>query len=607
MRVSILLFFVAIPALAGGHWVINGPDGGSVRRLAFDPADPAVAYAAATNGLFRSADGGQHWAAAPALLGTTVLDVAVAKSDPQVVFAASPDGLYKSSDRGASFRLANSSGSFRLALSAQSADVVYSLTTGGPIQSIDGGATFGAHGSGFPSGQVTGLVVDPQDSSVVYAAFPSSAGVYKSTDGGAHWAQANNGLTATQVFVLAIDPTDGRTLYAGGGTSTLYKSSNGAASWTAVPNGQSDWTYSAIEVSPSSPSTLLAATSRGVFRSTDAGASWTRAEGIPSTTASSAAVDPTNPARFLAALAVHVYRTGDGGATAALAESGLRSFQTSWIAADPHDDAVIYATSPAGFARSADHGRTWSLTTSTAPRLIAVDANASSLYATASNSVVRSIDGGATWSAFGSGLPAGVSPQFLTADPQLSGTLYAVVNGDVYKKVGDGAWAGRNAGLPGSLDFVIVDPHVSSTVYAGGPFGVFKSVDGAASWVAANNGLTGLNTLGLAVDPFDSRHVFAWSPTKGFVSADGGASWAPDPGVRGDRWFDPSAAGVVYSNNFDGLRRSADGGKTWSLLADGLPRSHSLFAIGAGGTPYLADFSGGVFVFQFVRQRAVGR
>jgi len=594
------LFFFALPAL--GDWTIHGPDGGSVKRLAFDPADPSIVYAAASNGLFRSGDGGQHWVGAPALLGTGMLDVAVAKSDPRMVFAASPDGLYKSIDRGLSWSTVQANGSFHVAVSAQHANVVYSVSLSGPVMSSDGGATFGSRGSGLPAGLASAIAVDPQNDTTVYVAFPSSSGVYKSTDSGAHWTQANSGLTAPQVFSLAMDPTDGKTLYAGGRAPAFFKSTDGAASWTPLNPGLGELTCSDIEVSAGTPSNLLAATTRGVLRSTDGGTSWARGDGFEDAETFAVAIDPTQPAKFLAALAVHVYRTADGGATRALSDAGLSSFSTRWIATDPHDDAVVYAAGPAGLARSADHGRSWTISTAITPERVAVDANASTLYAASGNTVYRSVDSGGTWSAFSNGLP-GVAAQFLAADPQISGTLFAVVNGAVYKVAGDGAWVSRNDGLPGALDYVTVDPHSSSTLYAGGPDGVFKSNDGGVHWAAANQGLTGLNSVGLAVDPFDSRHLFAWSPTRDFESTDGGANWSPALGSSGDRIFHPAMAGVVYGSRFNDVQRSNDGGKTWTSLASGLPKSHSLFAIGAGGTIYVGATSGGVFVFETPARR----
>ncbi|MCU1347812.1 MAG: hypothetical protein JWO56_842 [Acidobacteria bacterium] len=78
-------------------------------------------------------------------------------------------------------------------------------------------------------------------------------------------------------------------------------------------------------------------------------------------------------------------------------------------------------------------------------------------------------------------------------------------------------------------------------------------------------------------------------------------------GPRGSRAFDPSAAGVVYASTFDDVQRSTDGGTTWSRMGGGMPRTHSLFTVGAGGALYLGGSSGGVFVHHFVRLRAVGK
>jgi photosystem II stability/assembly factor-like uncharacterized protein len=338
--------------------------------------------------------------------------------------------------------------------------------------------------------------------------------------------------------------------------------------------------------------------------SADGGASWSRGAGMADANAAAVASDPANPAKFLVAISFHLYRTADAGATSVLSESGLTSFFTQSLAADPRDGAVIYAAGPAGLARSGDSGRTWTLSTALQPSLVAVDANSSTIYAVA-GTVHRSIDGGQTWSVFNAGLP-GASPFFLAADPQLSGALYTVVNGAVYKKIGDDAWVSRSSGLGDSIDFVTVDPHSSSTVYAGGPPGLFKSSNGAATWAPINNGLTGLNAFGLAVDPFDSSHLFAWS-TQVFESFDAGANWTrrSDANLRGPIIFDPSASGIAYANTFLGILRSTDAGKTWYALGSAEPKSHSLFALGASGTHYLADSLGGVFVFRFTRERAV--
>ena len=606
LRFGLAVFLVAaLPAFAGNRWLINGPDGGTVNRLVFDPADSSIVYAGASNGLFRSSDGGRHWAGAPLILGTTILDVAVAKSDPRVVFAASTYGLYKTSDRGSTWHLVNASESFRVAVSAQNPNVVYAVTFNGPVQSTDGGVTFAARGAGLPGGVASALTVDPRNDAVAYAAFQAVNGIFATSDGGAHWAQAGSGLEA-RVFSIVVDPDDSATIYAGG--SSLFKSTNGGASWSPLDTRIAGLTAAWLSISPTAPSTIVAATNHGVLRSGDGGTSWNRVNSLAENNALAVAVNPADANIFLSSLSLHVYRSTGGGATSVVSDAGLASFFTRSIALDPTDDAIVYDAGPAGFARSTDHGRTWSLSTNLLNVImVAVDANPSIVYAI-SETVQRSSDGGTTWSRFGTGLPQGATPFFIAADPQVSGTLYVVVNGSVYKKAGDDAWIGRTAGLDPSMDFVTIDPRNSSTLYAGGPTGVFKSTNGGTSWAGANTGLTGLNAIGLAVDPFDSQHLFAWSPTQVFESFNGAASWALlTSGPRGTRTFDPFVAGAVYASEFNKVQRSADGGTTWFPLTDGLPRTHSIFAVGARGTPYVGDSSGGVFAYQSFRTRAVGR
>jgi len=114
------------------------------------------------------------------------------------------------------------------------------------------------------------------------------------------------------------------------------------------------------------------------------------------------------------------------------------------------------------------------------------------------------------------------------------------------------------------------DPRI---IFAGTPYGLYKSTDRGASFRLVNDAgsfhlaVSGGNVVGLAADP----------------------------------------SGVAYANNFAAVQRSTDGGKTWYALSAGQPKSHSLFAIGTAGTPYLADSSGGVFVFRLLRERAVGK
>lgn len=620
VRSAALFLLFALPALGGfNRWTISGPESaGAAKQIVFDPGDSSIVYCATLNGLFRSTDHGVHWSAVAELFPTTVFNVAVAQANPSRVYAATVLGIYRSDDRGVTWRIVNSAATVFVAVSPQNSNVVYSLALGGAVRSDDGGMTFGPKGSEAPTNSNV-VVIDPQSPDTAYAGSLANGGIWKTTDGGAHWTFGiNNGFNARQVYWLAIDPSNGSTLYAGVQFDGIYKTTNGGAAWTKLPTDFPNASGFSLAVDPRSPETLLAGTGRGALKSADGGATWTRLElpGGADDTVGAVAVDPLSSANVLVNPSGNVLRSTDGGATFTDATSGILSFAADAIVADRHDESIVYAAGFSGFYKSTDHGRSWSVSTTVRPRYLALDADSSILYAVAADTVQRSTDGGATWTAFNAGLPSGVllslrRPVFLVADPQLAGTLYTIVGGSAYKKVGDDPWIARGSGSSGTISFLTIDPHDSSTLYATGSAGLSKSTNGGESWSSANANLnlgSAILPIGLSVDPFDSRHLFTWSMVADYQSTDGGASWLPfTPPFNGSAIvFDAAHPGVIYANTTGTLHRSTDGGKTWGSLQSAGLYLHFLFAVGPRGTTlYAGGPSGGVFVYQFARGRAV--
>src|SRR6185436_2606801 len=99
----------------GATWTNIGYAGGLaecfVGAVAFDPADPAIAYIGGENGLYRSADGGSSFSLR--MSGGFWTAIAVAAADPHIVYAArhgaydtADPRIYRSSDRGLTWVLA---------------------------------------------------------------------------------------------------------------------------------------------------------------------------------------------------------------------------------------------------------------------------------------------------------------------------------------------------------------------------------------------------------------------------------------------------------------------------------------------------------------------
>ena len=140
-------------------------------------------------------------------------------------------------------------------------------------------------GPGNVGGRTRALVFDPTNPDVMYAG-GVTGGIWKTTDGGASWNVTDDFLLNLAVCSLAIDPTDPNVLYAGTGEgwySTdifvqglgIFKSTDAGASWSLLPGTTSGFEYvQRIVISPNDPDRIYAGTRTGVWRSEDAGASW---------------------------------------------------------------------------------------------------------------------------------------------------------------------------------------------------------------------------------------------------------------------------------------------------------------------------------------------
>ena len=182
--------------------------------------------------------------------------------------------------------------------------------------------------------------------------------------------------------------------------------------------------------------------------------------------------------------------------------------------------------------------------------------------------------GSGIWTPIG---PGGGAVTKVVVDPANPDVLYAATPGAGIFKSTDGAvsWAAASRGL--TTDTIVdlaVDPQQPATVYAAAYTGVWKSLDGGATWSPTGLSFVGSGSellLALAVDPHQPATVYAGTDIQIWVSHDGGSSWARPAGLPftvevGQLLADPSSAAVYALTGDNLLLESTDGGEHWRQL-----------------------------------------
>lgn len=248
-----------------------------------------------------------------------------------------------------------------------------------------------------------GVAVDPGSPNVVFAANTRSS-FRRSTDGGASFPANpatstgawNSGISDAGFLLrapLVMDPTDAQRLWTGG--SRLWRTNDQAGTWSQASTALAT-SVSAIAVAPSDPNFALAGTQGGTIYRTAVSLTSTSTTGWTSGTArvgyvSSLAFDPTNSSVAYATYStfggIHVYKTTNAGATWTKADgtgvTGIPDIPVHSIAIDPTDELRLYVGTDLGVFVSLNGGSTWAKENSGFASVIteALVVNGANLYA----------------------------------------------------------------------------------------------------------------------------------------------------------------------------------------------------------------------------------
>ena len=171
--------------------------------------------------------------------------------------------------------------------------------------------------------------------------------------------------------------------------------------------------------------------------------------------------------------------------------------------------------------------------------------------------------------------PFGARAQDAVFHPLFADIAYAATLEGVFKTVDGGAtWSPSNMDPMIEIFSLEIDPATPSTLYAAGVFRLFKTTDAGATWFRVEAGLPdAVRFHHLAIDPTDSNVIYVGTSDEGlFKSIDGAASWtAINNGLPVDIrhvTVDPTTPSTLWAAAPAGGYRSLDAGASWNRLLD---------------------------------------
>ena len=338
---------------------------------------------------------------------------------------------------------------------------------------------------------------------------------------------------------IAGVPSQPNVFYIGNDDGGVWKSTDYGNSWQPIFDKAPTSSIGAIAVADSNPGVVYVgtgestirpdqATGMGMYKSTDAGETWSYIGLKETQDIAMIAVDPKNPDRVFAAAMGHVYgpnaergifRTLDGGKTWKKVLYVNEYTSGDDIEMDPSNPNVLYATLWQQQQAPWENGQ----------------------FGGTDGGIFKSTDGGNTWAKLTKGLPD-VQQALLRIAPSNPEILYAAVS------------SGKGA------------PDGEVTLY--------RSNDAGASWFTITKDPRPASRIGggdlptLAIDPKNPDIVYSDTPVL-WKSTDGGKTWSGFRGAPGgddyqQTWINPNNPDIIAVNSDQGAIVTVNGGKTWS-------------------------------------------
>jgi photosystem II stability/assembly factor-like uncharacterized protein len=402
-------------------------DDSDVFSVIVDHDNPSIVFASACSGIYKSETGGNLFAKIQGI-PFSARRTRVLKQDPtneNIVYAGTTEGLWKSTDLGKVWkRVSNPEVVVNDVLvdPRDSNRVLLATDRSGVMASSDGASNWTTSNHGYAHRYVSAILADHKDASTLYVGVVNDreyGGVFYSHDAGQHWLQRAAGLGGKDVF--ALKQASSGMLVAGTNhgmfslehnasewhpmnvvviehsvkTAGKGKGSRKAATTTTFTKSQLDSRVNDLELGSGR---WLAATTTGIYSSTDQGKTWKGGQILGQKDFVSVRAEGST---VVAATRSIVLVSNDSGAT--WKQAGLPSYVVSIRSAAIASDRQIVIASREGAYRSGDGGATWEHVVNGLPgkdiTSVSFDSTHKRLLATsdATGVIFESRDGGRSW------------------------------------------------------------------------------------------------------------------------------------------------------------------------------------------------------------------
>lgn len=429
-------------------------------------------------------------------------------------------------------------------------------------------------------GRVTDIEIPAGAPETIYVG-SAAGGVFKTVDNGVNWQAIFDDAGSLSIGDIALAPTNQSVIYVGTGESNggggsltfdgdgVYRSADAGETWTNI--GLSEvGTIGRVAVSPTDENTVFVAATgnlfssgpdRGIYRTTDGGQNWEKVLFVNDRSGGvDLAIHPTNPDIIFAAT-----------------WERTRSVTT-----------ITYGGEGSGIHRSTDGGDTWQELTNgllidpaeTGRIALAIAPSSPDVvYASIASAFgpylgfFRSDNGGDAWEEKGSGFIASVPFMWwfgrITVDPTNHENVYNSGFINQRTKTGGDSWTNvfPNAHVDQHCSFV--DPSNPDRVLVGNDGGLYESLDEGETFRKVN-GLPITQFYNVEIDPQDENRIFGGTQDNSPMRNVGGDTDDWEVIFGGDGFFtvpDPVLSNVVYtSSQFGNFHKSVENGDPGTFI-----------------------------------------